>query len=133
MAVKTKKEKPADVEQVHQSKLFAVIETGGKQYLVKSGDIIRVEKMPKPGKGDVVSFDRVLLIGGEGEVNPHTKIFGVGVKLGDPYIKGAKVSGKWLKEGRNKKITHLRYHSKTRYQKKSGHRQIYTEIAIGEF
>ncbi len=122
MAVKTKKEKPAVVKPVHQSKSFAVIETGGKQYLVKPGNVIRIEKMPKPGKGDTVVFDKILLMGGEGEV-----------KIGNPYVKGAKISGKWLKEGRNKKITHLRYHPKTRYQKKSGHRQIYTEIVIGEF
>jgi len=125
MAQKTKKEKPADVKPVHktiQSKSFAVIETGGKQYLVKPGNVIRIEKMQKSGKGDAVVFDKVLLMGGESEV-----------KIGDPYIKSAKISGKWLKEGRNKKITHLRYHSKTRYQKKSGHRQIYTLVSIGDF
>lgn len=79
--MKTKKEKPADVEPVHQTKSFAVIETGGKQYLVKPGSVIRIEKMPKPGKGDTIVFDKILLMGGEGEVNPHTKDFGVGVKL----------------------------------------------------
>ncbi len=109
---------------------FAVIETGGKQYLVKPGDKIKIERI-KAGEGlsrkataegGAVHFDKVLLIAGEGET-----------KIGDPYIKGGKISGKLLREGRNKKITHLRYHSKTRYTKKSGHRQIFNEVQIGEF
>ena len=101
---------------------FAVIETGGKQYLVKPGDIIRIERIEKPKKGDIIHFDKVLLLGGEGEV-----------KLGDPYIKGAKIPGKLIKEGRAKKITHLRYHSKTRQQRRKGHRQIFSEVKIEEF
>lgn len=101
---------------------FAVIETGGKQSLIKSGDTIRIERIVKPKRGDTVHFDKVLLMGDEG-----------GVKLGDPYIKGAKVSAKWLEEVKGKKITNLRYHSKTRYTKKHGHRQIYAKVAIREF
>ncbi len=100
---------------------FAVIETGGKQYLIKPGDVIRIERIEKPKKGDSVHFDKVLLMGSEGEI-----------KLGDPFIKDAKVSGKWLEEIKGKKITNLRYHSKTRYTKKHGHRQIYAKVAIGE-
>ncbi len=100
---------------------FAVIETGGKQYLVKPGDKIKIERI-KAAEGDAVHFDKVLLLAGEGET-----------KIGNPYIKDEKISGKLLREGRNKKITHLRYHSKTRYTKKSGHRQIFNEIQIGEF
>jgi len=101
---------------------FAVIETGGKQYLVKPGSVIRIEKIEKPLKGDTIHFDKVLLLGGEGET-----------KLGDPYIKGAKIPGKFIKEGRSKKIINLRYHSKTRQQRRKGHRQIFSEVAIGEF
>lgn len=101
---------------------FAVIETGGKQYLVKPGSVVRVERLEKPKKGDSIHFDKVLLLGGEGEV-----------KLGDPYIKGAKIPGKFIKEGKGKKIINLRYHSKTRHHIKKGHRQIFTEVAIGEF
>ncbi len=101
---------------------FAVIETGGKQYLVKLGSIIRIERIEQPKKGDAIHFEKVLLLGGEGET-----------KLGDPYIKGAKIAGKFIKEGKGKKITNLRYHSKTRYTKKHGHRQIFSEVAIGEF
>ncbi len=101
---------------------FAVLETGGKQYLVKPSSIIRIERIEKPKKGDSVNFDKVLLLGDEKDV-----------KLGDPYIKGAKIPGKLVKEGRYKKITHLRYHSKTRHQTKKGHRQIFTEVVIGDF
>lgn len=101
---------------------FAVIETGGKQYLVKTNSNIRIERVEKPKKGDTIYFEKVLLLGGEGEI-----------KLGDPYIKGAKIAGKWLKEGRNKKITNLRYHSKTRHAVKHGHRQIFSEVLIGDF
>ena len=120
---KAKKEESAAGKPIQTKKSsFAVIETGGKQYLLKSGSVIRVEKLSKPEKGDTVSFDKVLLMSKEDEV-----------KLGNPYIKDAKISGKWMEEGKGKKITHLKYHSKTRYQKKKGHRQIYTEVAIGEF
>ncbi len=120
---KEKKEESAAGKPIQTKKSsFAVIETGGKQYLVKSGSVIRVEKLSKPEKGDSVSFDKVLLMSKEGEV-----------KLGNPYIKDVKISGKWLEEGKRKKITHLRYHSKTRHQIKKGHRQIFTEVAIEEF
>src|SRR3989338_5170939 len=101
---------------------FAVIETGEKQYLVKTGDKIKVERLEKPAKGDGVKFDKVLLL-----------INGEKIEIGNPYVKGAKIEGKLLKEGRYKKITHLRYHSKTRYSKKKGHRQIYSEVVIGDF
>jgi large subunit ribosomal protein L21 len=101
---------------------FAVIETGGKQYLVKPGSVVRIEKIEQPKKGDAVNFDKVLLLKDEGEA-----------KLGDPFIKGAKIPGKFIKEGKAKKITNLRYHSKTRYTKKHGHRQIFTEVQISDF
>jgi large subunit ribosomal protein L21 len=81
-----------------------------------------VERIEKPKRGDSVHFDKVLLMKGEGEV-----------KLGDPYIKGAKIPGKWMREIRGKKITHLRYHAKTRHAVKKGHRQIFSEIKIEDF
>jgi large subunit ribosomal protein L21 len=111
---------------------FAVIETGGKQYLVRPNSVIRIERIEKPKRGDAVHFDKVLLVVEEG-INPLTKDFGGRVKLGDPYIKSAKIDGKLLKEGRYKKITHLRYHSKTRHAVKKGHRQVFSEIQIGDF
>jgi large subunit ribosomal protein L21 len=101
---------------------FAVIETGGKQYLVKPGIVIRIERIEKPKRGDTVHFDKVLLLADKD-----------GVKFGEPYIKNAKIPGKLLREGRNEKITHLRYHSKTRHAVKKGHRQIYSEVSIGDF
>ncbi|PIQ69509.1 MAG: 50S ribosomal protein L21 [Candidatus Tagabacteria bacterium CG_4_10_14_0_2_um_filter_40_13] len=122
MALKTKKEKSTIAKPIHQSKSFAVIETGGKQYLIKPGDVIRIERIEKPKKGDTVYFEKVLLLVKEGEI-----------KLGNPYLKTVKIGGKLLKEGRFKKITHLRYHSKTRQQRRKGHRQIYSEVKIGEF
>lgn len=105
-----------------KSKKFAVIETGGKQYLVKPGDKIKVERLEKPAKGDVISFDKILLLAD-----------GDKLKMGNPYVDGVKIPGKLLGEKKGKKITHLRYHSKTRYSKKKGHRQIYSEVQIGEF
>ena len=101
---------------------LAVIETGGKQYLVKPGSVIRIEKIEKPKKGDAVSFDKVLLL-----------VDGKEIKIGNPFIKGAKIAGKLIKEGRTDKITNLRYHSKTRYTKKHGHRQFFSEVKIEDF
>ncbi len=100
----------------------AVIETGGKQYLVQPGDIIKIEKIKKPENGANVYFDKVLL--GFGEDN---------IKIGKPYIENAKVEAEIIKEGRAKKITILRYHSKTRHRRKKGHRQQFTEVKIKEF
>jgi large subunit ribosomal protein L21 len=101
---------------------FAVIETGGKQYLVKPGSIVRVERIEKPKKRDTIHFDKILLL-----------MDGKEIKIGNPYIKGAKISGKLLKEGKAKKITHLRYRHKTRHAVKKGHRQIFSEIKIEDF
>ena len=100
---------------------FAVIQTGGKQYLVKPGDSLKIEKIKKPENGEVV-FDKVLLI-----------IDGDDIKIGKPFVEGAKVSAKVLEEGRGKKITILKYKQKTRYHKKAGHRQPYTKITISDF
>ncbi len=110
---------------------IAVIETGGKQYLIKPKDIIRIERIKKPkrglvrkatAEGDTIHFDKVLLLVNGGEV-----------KIGDPYIKSMKIDGKWMAEEKGKHIVHLKYHSKTRQQTRKGHRQIHAKIAIGEF
>ncbi len=89
--------------------------------MIKPGDIIKIEKIEKP-KGEIIEFDKVLLVSAGEEI-----------KLGNPYLDSAKITGKWLEEGRAKKITILRYHSKTRYTKKKGHRQIYTKVQIENF
>ena len=99
---------------------LAVIQTGGKQYLVKPGDKLKIEKI-KAGKDGNVVFDKVLLLADDKNV-----------KIGAPYIEGAKVLAKSEGEMRGKKITVLRYKSKTRYRKKKGHRQTYTKIKIIE-
>ncbi len=104
--------------QIKIQDMLAVIKTGGKQYLVAPGDKIKVEKLTASEKGDVV-FDEVLLI----EKNSK-------VELGDPFIKGVPVLAKVIKDGKAKKLIVFKYHSKTRYRKKQGHRQPFTEVEI---
>ena len=99
--------------------MFAVIETGGKQYKVSEGDIIFVEKLGAPDGAEVI-FDKVLAIGAE--------TFTVGA----PYVEGATVSATALKSGRGKKIYVLKYKSKKNEKKKIGHRQDYTKIQINK-
>jgi large subunit ribosomal protein L21 len=98
--------------------MFAVIETGGKQYKVAPGQKLKIEKV-EAKEGDGVIFDKVLLIA-DGE----------NVKIGAPYVAGAKVEAKVLKQGRRDKVIVFKYHSKTRYRKKKGHRQPFTEVEI---
>ncbi len=97
---------------------FAVIETGSKQYRVVPGQKVKIEKL-ETKVGDELSFDKVLLVA-DGE----------DVKVGAPYVDGAKVAGKVLRQGRAKKVIVFKYHSKTRYRKKKGHRQHFTEVEI---
>ncbi|MFC1756822.1 50S ribosomal protein L21 [Patescibacteria group bacterium] len=101
---------------------FAVIETGGKQYLVRKGDRLKIEKIEKPGRGSIFSFDKVLLLSKEKDV-----------KIGTPYIAGAKVKAQWISEGKAKKVTNIKFKSKTRESTKSGHKQPYTEVLISDF
>jgi len=98
--------------------MFAVIETGGKQYFVKPGQKIKIEKIEADAKKHPV-FDKVLLKKGKTEV-----------EIGLPYIKGAKVEAKFLNQGRSERKIVFRYHSKTRYRKFKTHRQPFTEIEI---
>jgi len=97
---------------------FAVIETGGKQYQVNAGEKIRIEKIDAKA-GDTLSFDKVLLM-----------VDGENVIVGKPYVVGAKVEGTVEMQGRAKKVIVFKYHSKTRYRKKKGHRQPFTEVTI---
>ena len=99
---------------------LAVIKTGGKQYLVKEGDRVKVEKISAK-EDDSFDFNEVLLVVGGKEI-----------KIGAPLVDGAKVSAKILKQGRDKKVIVFHYHSKTRYKKKAGHRQHFTEVEIKE-
>lgn len=99
---------------------FAVIQTGGKQYKISTGQKIKIEKL-NANEGDNFIFDKILLV-----------VDGENVKIGSPYVEGAKVEAKILKQGKDKKKIVFKYHSKTRYRKKKGHRQLYTEAEIGK-
>lgn len=101
---------------------IAIIETGGKQYLVEEGTVLKVEKIASatPRKpGDVLEFDKILL------TDDGTK-----TEIGTPYVKGAKVSAELIEEGRNQTVTVIKYRQKSRYFKKRGHRQPYAKIKI---
>ena len=100
--------------------MLAVIKTGGKQYLVSSGDKIKIEKIIAEPEQEVY-FDQVLL-----------KADGGNVEIGRPVIDGAKVKAKVLRQAKDKKKIVFRYHSKNRYTKKKGHRQLFTEVEILE-
>jgi len=97
---------------------FAVILTGGKQYKVSAGDTLKIEKL-KATEDGAVSFAQVLL-----------RTIGNEVQIGAPYVPQAVVTGKVMRDGREKKKIIFRYHSKTRLRKKKGHRQHFTEVAI---
>ena len=100
--------------------MFAVIKTGGKQYKVEKGDKIRVEKLNKK-EGSTVNFSDVLMI---------SEKDGAKMKLGQPRVSGAKVEAKVLEQGRARKVNVIKYKSKTRYRRKAGHRQLYTQLEI---
>jgi large subunit ribosomal protein L21 len=97
---------------------LAVIETGGKQYLVSEGKKIKIEKI-EGEEGAKIKFDRVLLIGDENKV-----------EIGDPYLKGKHIEAELAKTGRTRKVVVFHYHSKTRYRKKNTHRQYFTEAKV---
>lgn len=92
----------------------AIFVTGGKQYLVNENDEIFVEKLNVPAN-ETVTFEEVLYVDGE---------------IGNPYVKGAKVTAKVLKHGKNKKIKVFKYKPKKKYRKTQGHRQPYTKLVI---
>jgi large subunit ribosomal protein L21 len=99
---------------------FAVIETGGKQYLVKPNETLKIEKLN--GQDTEVFFDKVFLMA-DGEK----------IEIGKPYLNGVKIPAKREGEGRAKKITIIKFKSKTRFRKKQGHRQLYTKVKILNF
>jgi len=98
--------------------MLAIIKTGGKQYLVSPGDKIKIEKI-EGKEGKEVFFKEILLL----EKNKK-------VEIGTPLVKEAKVTAKILAQGKGKKVIVFKYKPKTRYQKKAGHRQPFTEIEI---
>ncbi len=98
--------------------MYAILETGGKQYRVSEGDVITIEKIPGEA-GDAVEFDKVLLLSNAGDV-----------KVGSPYIDGAKISGEIVETGKGKKVIVFKFKSKKDYRKKQGHRQPFTSVEI---
>ena len=96
----------------------AIIETGGKQYRVQEGDVVRVEKLDIAA-GETIKFDKVLLIADDGNL-----------KVGKPYVDGAVVEGTVENQGKAKKIIIFKYKPKKDYRKKQGHRQPYTQVKI---
>jgi len=98
--------------------MFAVVKTGGKQYIAVPGRKLKIEKLDVGGDGRVI-LDEVLLIA-DGE----------NVQIGMPTVKGVSVEAKVLKQGRARKVIVFKYRPKARWRKKKGHRQRYTEVEI---
>jgi len=98
--------------------MLAVIKTGGKQYLVEPGSKIEIEKIEK-NEGEEIIFDEVLLSEKDGKI-----------EIGNPFIKGAQVFGRVIKQGKGDKEIVFKYKAKTRRRTKKGHRQFFTEIEI---
>ncbi len=101
--------------------MVAVIKTGGKQYLVASGDVIAVEKL-EGAVDDAITFDEVLLVADDGEK--------ASVTLGAPTVKGATVEAKIVDQTRAKKVWGMKYKAKKRYRLKFGHKQPLTHVEI---
>ena len=101
--------------------MYAVIKTGGKQYRVREGQILKIESL-EVNAGDAVEFDEVMMVGE-----------GADVKVGAPLVEGAKVAATVLSNGRGKKVTIIKFRRrKNRSKTKQGHRQNYTEVEIGK-
>ena len=98
--------------------MYAILETGGKQYKVAEGDVLFVEKL-SANEGDVVVLDKVLAFSKDGNL-----------VVGNPVVDGAKVEAKVLEQGKAKKILVFKYKAKKDYRKKTGHRQPFTKIVI---
>lgn len=98
--------------------MIAIIEAGGKQYMVSKGDKIQVEKLDGEKDG-VLTFDKVL-----------ATFDGATYQLGKPFLAGATVEAKVLKQGRSKKILVFKYKAKSKYRRTQGHRQAFTEVEI---
>ena len=98
--------------------MYAIIETGGKQYKVEAGDVLFIEKLDVEADSEV-TFDKVIAVGADD-----------GIKVGAPYVEGATVAAKVVKNGKGKKITVMTYKPKKNSKRKMGHRQPYTKVEI---
>jgi large subunit ribosomal protein L21 len=100
--------------------LFAIVKTGGKQYRVAPGDILRVERLPGE-RGDEILLNEVLLVAD-----------GDNIQVGQPLVEGARVVGEILRQGRAKKIIVFKKKRRKKYRRKQGHRQLYTAFQVRE-
>lgn len=98
--------------------MYAIIETGGKQYKVEAGDTLYIEKLDVEAEAEV-TFDKIVAVSAEG-----------GIKVGAPYVQGATVTARAVKNGKAKKITVFTYKAKKNEKRKMGHRQPYTKVEI---
>jgi large subunit ribosomal protein L21 len=97
---------------------YAIVQTGGKQYRVRKDDVIRVESL-RGDEGDSIDLGEVLMVSREGDVT-----------VGTPTVAGASVSTEIVSQGKGKKIVVFKYKSKSRYRRKNGHRQPFTELRV---
>ncbi len=100
--------------------MFAIVETGSKQYRVAPGDVIQVEKLPVE-EGAQVELNRVLCLAQDQDV-----------RVGTPYLEGVKVKAQVLRHGKGRKIIVMKYKKRKNYRRKKGHRQLFTELKITE-
>ncbi|MEW9123743.1 MAG: 50S ribosomal protein L21 [Thermotaleaceae bacterium] len=100
--------------------MYAIIETGGKQYRVQEGDTLFIEKL-EANQGETVEFDKVLALSKDGQLT-----------VGSPIVNGAKVSATVVENGKAPKIIVFKYKAKKDYRKKQGHRQPYTKVQINQ-
>ncbi|MBQ8503138.1 MAG: 50S ribosomal protein L21 [Clostridia bacterium] len=98
--------------------MYAIIETGGKQYKVEAGDVLYIEKLDVEADSEV-TFDKVIAVGADD-----------GIKVGAPYVDGATVTAKAIKNGKGKKVVVFTYKPKKNAKRKMGHRQPYTKVEI---
>lgn len=99
--------------------MYAIMKTGGKQYRVEEGQIIKVEKLTAE-VGSNVEFNEIMLLSSDDNI----------LTVGQPVVQGAKVIGKVIDHGKHKKIVVFKYKAKKRYRKKTGHRQPYTSVLV---
>jgi large subunit ribosomal protein L21 len=114
------KSKPYNFERIFIY-MYAVIETGGKQYKIEPNVIIDVERLDGAEKDKAITFDKVLLVAD-----------GDNLKVGTPLVAGAQVSAKIIENGREPKVTTFKYHNKTGYKRTKGHKQGFTRVQIEE-
>lgn len=98
--------------------MYALIQTGGKQYKIEEGQLIKVEKL-EAREGEEVTFDQVLAVNRDGDL-----------QVGTPLLDGARVVGEVISQGKDKKIVVFKYKAKKNYRRKKGHRQPYTAVKI---